>query len=277
LTRNFYELLGVEPTADGEEIKRAFRREIARYHPDKVQHLGQEFQEIASERAAALTEAYRVLMDEEARRKYDEGAESGDSARQKPAPSAARPASSASTTPSPGSTTSWTDPDPSSEHRPDSRVQQARDTTSAFVKKASLGMLRTAVSDAASGVTELPAPGFDMAYVVKGKRGLFSGKEPVIRLLARFVPHVDGQAIAEVWPLAASATAKDQTACVLLLGVGLAPSRELSVAVSEQRRKSRSTGPVIVPVDVRDWDALVPPEAPTSARAVLQKLKEGRH
>ncbi len=138
-------------------------------------------------------------------------------------------------------------------------------------------MLRTAVSDTAAGVTELPASGFDIAYVVKGKRGLFSGKEPVVRLLARFVPHVDGQAIADVWPLATSATAKDQTACVLLLGVGLAPSKELSVAVAEQRRKSRGAGPVIVPVDVRDWDALVPPEAPTSARAVLQKLKESKH
>ena len=33
--------------APADEIKKAFRREIARYHPDKVQHLGQEFQEMA--------------------------------------------------------------------------------------------------------------------------------------------------------------------------------------------------------------------------------------
>ena len=34
--------------APADEIKKAFRREIARYHPDKVQHLGQEFQEMAA-------------------------------------------------------------------------------------------------------------------------------------------------------------------------------------------------------------------------------------
>ena len=45
-------------------MKRAFRLQIARYHPDKVQHLGQEFQAMAAERAAELTEAYRVRTDD---------------------------------------------------------------------------------------------------------------------------------------------------------------------------------------------------------------------
>ncbi len=34
--KTHYELLGVDPTADADAIKKAFRREIARYHPDKV-------------------------------------------------------------------------------------------------------------------------------------------------------------------------------------------------------------------------------------------------
>ena len=42
---------------DLEVILATPRREIARYHPDKVQHLGPEFQEIAATRAAELTEA----------------------------------------------------------------------------------------------------------------------------------------------------------------------------------------------------------------------------
>ena len=53
-----YQLLGVETGADTEAIKKAFRREIARYHPDKVVHLGSEFQQMASVKAAELTKAY---------------------------------------------------------------------------------------------------------------------------------------------------------------------------------------------------------------------------
>ena len=69
--QNFYRLLSVQPSATPEEIKRAFRNEIARYHPDKVQHLGKEFQDMAASRAAALTEAYRTLMNAELRADYD--------------------------------------------------------------------------------------------------------------------------------------------------------------------------------------------------------------
>ena len=36
-------------------IKKAFRREIARYHPDKVPHLGLEFQEMRGRARAELT------------------------------------------------------------------------------------------------------------------------------------------------------------------------------------------------------------------------------
>src|SRR5438552_9658748 len=65
-------MLSLPPDAPSDEIKKAFRREIARYHPDKVQHLGQEFQEMASGIAADLTEAYRILMDPAMRAKYNE-------------------------------------------------------------------------------------------------------------------------------------------------------------------------------------------------------------
>ena len=54
--KTYYELLSVAPGVSADEIKSAFRREIARYHPDKVQHLGTEFQEIAAVRASELTE-----------------------------------------------------------------------------------------------------------------------------------------------------------------------------------------------------------------------------
>lgn len=60
-SKNCYELLEVAPTASPLEIKQAFRRAIAKYHPDKVQHLGVELQRIAAVRAAEITQAYRAL------------------------------------------------------------------------------------------------------------------------------------------------------------------------------------------------------------------------
>src|SRR6185312_5011554 len=72
-SKNYYELLNLEPSASQDEVKRAFRLQIARYHPDKVNHLGKEFQEMAAERAAELTEAYRILSDEGRRAEYDRG------------------------------------------------------------------------------------------------------------------------------------------------------------------------------------------------------------
>lgn len=264
MTRNYYELLGLPASAGPEEIKRAFRREIARYHPDKVQHLGHEFQEIAATRASALTEAYRILMDTDARRRYDEA---DPPEHQPPAPA---PQPEARRPPAPP------DADAERHERPDARVQHARATTADFVTKAALRMVREAIIAVADGVTDLPAPGFDAAYVVKGKRAFFGKKEPAIRLLAKIVPQVDGSAVGEVWPLAVSATASGQVGCVLLMGKGLAPSKELAAAVSELRRKTRASEPVIVPVDVRDWEALLPPDVPPSVRAILLTLKEGK-
>src|SRR5436309_4088428 len=69
--KDYYALLEIAPTSSADEVKRAFRQQIAMYHPDKVQHLGKEFQAMAAERAAALTEAYRVLSHEGRRADYD--------------------------------------------------------------------------------------------------------------------------------------------------------------------------------------------------------------
>ena len=73
--KNYYQLLGVVAAASADDVKRAFRQQIARYHPDKVQHLGQEFQDMAADRAAELTEAYRILSNEGLRQEYDRNRE----------------------------------------------------------------------------------------------------------------------------------------------------------------------------------------------------------
>jgi curved DNA-binding protein CbpA len=40
------------------EIKKAYKQQLFRYHPDRVQHLGREFQEIAHRKTQEITEAY---------------------------------------------------------------------------------------------------------------------------------------------------------------------------------------------------------------------------
>jgi len=56
-------LLGITLPASTEGIKKAYRRQIARYHPDKVHHLGEEFQLLAAEKSAQLTDIYHQLLE----------------------------------------------------------------------------------------------------------------------------------------------------------------------------------------------------------------------
>jgi molecular chaperone DnaJ len=65
--RDYYEVLGVVRTADGEEIKRAYRRLAMKYHPDR--NPGDAEAEIRFKECA---EAYEVLSDDGKRRRYDQ-------------------------------------------------------------------------------------------------------------------------------------------------------------------------------------------------------------
>ena len=57
-----YEILGIKPGASPEEIHAAYRRAAQAYHPDKVSHLGQEFQELAQKKFIEIQEAYEKLL-----------------------------------------------------------------------------------------------------------------------------------------------------------------------------------------------------------------------
>ena len=255
--KNFYAMLSVASDAPADEIKKAFRREIARYHPDKVQHLGREFQDMASGMAADLTEAYRILMDPGLRAKYDNDLSAGGAGAKAPPRSPVSPA--------------YQEPPPPPPLAPRAGTHAGVD----FVKKASLSRLKDAVTEV-MGADAAPAAGFDFAVTSRPKRGLFKKADAPVRLLVKFVPLVDGEAVAGAWPNALKARSGDAILCLLLVGTGLAPSKDLAAAINEQRRKSRNAGPVLVPVDVRDWDALFPPDTPASVRALIQRLREQR-
>ncbi|MCD6153550.1 MAG: DnaJ domain-containing protein [Syntrophobacterales bacterium] len=57
-----YEILGLKPGASREEIRAAYHRAAQAYHPDKVSHLGVEFQELAGKKFIKIQEAYEKLM-----------------------------------------------------------------------------------------------------------------------------------------------------------------------------------------------------------------------
>jgi curved DNA-binding protein CbpA len=54
--------LNLPPDADQEAIKAAYRKLANQYHPDKVSHLGKEFQDLAERRFKEIQEAYQKLV-----------------------------------------------------------------------------------------------------------------------------------------------------------------------------------------------------------------------
>jgi len=58
--RQWYQVLEVEPTAGPEEIRVAYRRMIALYHPDKVNNLGVDLRSMAERRAKEINAAYAM-------------------------------------------------------------------------------------------------------------------------------------------------------------------------------------------------------------------------
>jgi len=66
-TRDYYEILSVERTADGDEIKRAYRRLAMKYHPDRNPNDPE-----AEAKFKEAAEAYEVLSDANTRQRYDQ-------------------------------------------------------------------------------------------------------------------------------------------------------------------------------------------------------------
>ena len=67
--RDYYELLGISKSASDDEIKKAFRKQAVKYHPDKEGGDEAKFKEI--------NEAYEVLKDKQKRQRYDQFGHAG--------------------------------------------------------------------------------------------------------------------------------------------------------------------------------------------------------
>lgn len=56
-----YRVLEVSPNASDDEVRRAYRRMSMKHHPDKVAHLGPEFQKTATEKFQRVNAAYAAI------------------------------------------------------------------------------------------------------------------------------------------------------------------------------------------------------------------------
>jgi DnaJ like chaperone protein len=56
-----HRVLGIDRSASVEEIKHAYRDLASKYHPDKLEHLGDEFKALAETRFKEIQQAYQEL------------------------------------------------------------------------------------------------------------------------------------------------------------------------------------------------------------------------
>ena len=76
---DYYKILGISKNASPEEIKRAYRELVQKYHPDK--YYGKPEYKEMNEKFKQINEAYQVLSDPEKRRLYDQYGSSFEQAR----------------------------------------------------------------------------------------------------------------------------------------------------------------------------------------------------
>jgi hypothetical protein len=260
--KTHYELLGLEPTADADAIKKAFRREIARYHPDKVIHLGAEFQEMAATRAAELTVAYKTLTDPALREEYNASIAAGAPPPHippppRPAPPDEAPAPPVERPPDPDT------PQPSPPAGSKTRFASERADRDAILKRAIAGRV-LAIVETLYGKLETPTVrGFDLAMVPLAKPRFLGSPPP--RVLVKVVGTADGAAVTECYNAAARARIHSgkSPVVVLLFARQIAPQQEISKANEANARQRKAPDSpeevAVVVVDNADWSCRLPP------------------
>jgi hypothetical protein len=266
--KTHYELLGLEPTADADTIKKAFRREIARYHPDKVVHLGAEFQDMAATRAAELTVADAAL-----RAEYDANLSAA------PAP-VAPPAAEPRDAPPPAEP-AFRPPTIDEIKTPAPRGNPARFASERadrdnILRRAIGARVRATVEELYGKVDTPTVRGFDLAMIPVAKPRFLGSAPP--RVLVKVVDLADSAAIAEAWNAAGRARvhAGKSPVIVLVFSTRVADQAELSKGwdgVARQRKAPEAPDDLtVVVVNVADWSCRLPPNTSTAVQKLSAKI-----
>jgi curved DNA-binding protein CbpA len=258
-TKNPYEVLGLEPACSMDEIKRRFRRQIALYHPDKVQHLGKEIQDLAATRAAELTEAYEMLGNSARRTAFDAQAHSlgkehaAEFPPKAPTEVQTRPVSPQECKSGPGEI-----------------------EVSDFMRKTAMTRLRKAVSEHVPGADDKTLAGFDAAFFSRPKWFHFKSQSALC-VLGRLVGKVNAEAVRDAWrAVSRPGFLPSGEAYLFLMGSTLDDARILSRAMMEHRGKTHGQNGsqvLLVPLNVSTWEVLTPCEAPPLLRSIIGTLR----
>ena len=275
--KTHYELLGLERSADADAIKKAFRREIARYHPDKVVHLGAEFQEMAATRAAELTVAYKTLTEPSLRAEYDAALSAGLPPPHSPTPTPAD--ASVERHPEFGHRPPTIDeirtpvPPP---RAPQPRFASERADRDVILRRAIAARVLSSV-ETLYGKCETPAVrGFDLAMVPMAKPRFLGTSPP--RVLVRVVDLADAAAMSDAAAAASRARlhAGKSPVLVLLFSGRIAAHNELAKAwdtLARQRKAPDAPDDLnVIVVDVADWSCRLPPNCSNAARKLADRI-----
>ena len=274
--KTHYEVLGIEPSAGADEIKKAFRREIARYHPDKVIHLGTEFQEMAATRAAELTVAYKTLTDAALRTEYDAALASGQTVSEP----VTQPSEAAQTPPTPHpqyrppSIDEIKTPPPPTGGR--GRFASERADRDIILRRAIAARVHATV-EALYGKCDTPTVrDFDIVMVPLAKPRFLGAPPP--RVLVRTVNLANGAAVTDAFVAASRARVHvpKSPVVVLLFSRRIADQSELSKAWDALARQRQSpdapTEVAVIPVDVADWSCRLPPNSSSAVRKLADQI-----
>jgi hypothetical protein len=145
-----------------------------------------------------------------------------------------------------------------------------------YVKKEALKRLRDAVLTTFDQAEEYQGLGFDVALLVRPRRGFVKLLDRPLLVCGRYVPRVDAAAIQDAWARVIRLGKLSRDVALFLLANDLAPQMELTGTLNELKdrlgRVAAESRISVVPLDVHDWKAILFGDTPPVVRMVLDRL-----